>query len=102
MKKFDVHTHLGYSKGESDLLTHLEEAGLYGACIFSYPPKEHNPAIGKDFDARLEHVLGFVSKDRERLYPVLWVHPDEPNIIDNIDKAVEAGVAAFKMICNNY
>jgi len=102
MKKFDVHTHLGYGKGESDLLTHLEEAGLYGACIFSYPPKEHNSAIGKDFDARLEHVLGFVSKDRERLYPVLWVHPDELSIIDNIDKAVEAGVAAFKMICNNY
>ncbi len=102
MKKFDVHTHLGYSKSESDLLTHLEEAGLYGACVFSYPPTEHNSAIGKDFDARLEHVLGFVSKDRERLYPVLWVHPDELSIIDNIDKAVEAGVAAFKMICNNY
>lgn len=102
MTKFDVHTHLGYSDGESDLLMRLDEAGMYGACIFSCPPVEHNPTVGKDFDARLEHVLDFVSRDRERLYPVLWVHPDEPNIIGNIHKAVEAGVAGFKMICNNY
>lgn len=33
---------------------------------------------------------------------MLWIHPDEENILVNLDKAVKVGVCAFKMICNNF
>lgn len=34
--------------------------------------------------------------------PVMWVHPYEENILENVEKAVNEGVLAFKLICGNY
>lgn len=102
MKIVDMHTHLGFTDKNEDILSRLDEAGIYGCCAFSSPPKETGKKNGKSFDERLSEVLRFTSAAPERLFPVLWIHPYEENIIEKIDTAVENGIAAFKMICSNY
>jgi len=47
-------------------------------------------------------VLGWTNGFEDRLFPVLRVHPDEENIIENIHTAADAGVCAFKIICNDF
>lgn len=102
MKITDMHTHLGFTDRNSDIISRLDEAGIHGCCVFSSPPKESGKKNGKSFDERLSEVLEFTSKCTERLFPVLWIHAYEENIEEKIDTAVKSGIAAFKMICSNY
>ena len=102
MRIFDMHTHMGIKCGKPDVLAEMEKAGVYGGCIFSPRPKEHSKEFGVEFEERLAAVLDFTKDHRDRLFPILWVDPYEKNIFENIDKAVEAGVDGFKMICSTY
>lgn len=100
MRIFDMHTHMGIKTDKPDVLAEMEKAGVYGGCIFSPRPKQHNALYGVEFDERLEAVLEFTKAHRDRLFPILWIDPREENIIENIDKAVAAGVDGFKIICS--
>ena len=102
MRIFDMHTHMGIKCGKPDVLAEMEKAGVYGGCIFSPRPKEHSKEFGVEFEERLAAVLDFTKDHRDRLFPILWVDPYEKNIFENIDKAVEAGIDGFKMICSTY
>ncbi|MBQ8696781.1 MAG: amidohydrolase family protein [Clostridia bacterium] len=102
MKKFDMHTHLAYAEGDADIIERLDAAGLYGACVISAPPVEHKSHNGVPFEERLAGILDYVSRAGDRLYPILWVHPDEENVLRNVEIAAERGIAGFKMICNSY
>ncbi len=100
MRIFDGHTHLGLAEGDCKILESLENAGVYGACVFSAPPLEFSEKLGKSFDIRLSEVLNFC--DGERLFPVLWIHPYEENIFENITKAVKMEICGFKIICTDF
>ncbi len=103
MKIFDMHIHsFNFPPNGSALISEMEAAGVYGGCVFSNWPEEANPTKGTPFDARLEEVLAWTRGYEDRLFPVLWVHPYEDDIINKIHTAVDAGVAAFKMICTDY
>ncbi len=108
MKIFDMHVHTRFEEpNPKALLEHLDKAGIYGTCVFSYSPCVIKPggAVLNDsitFDERLEKVLGWSRGYEDRIYPVMWIHPDEENILENVEKAVKAGIVAFKMICSNY
>ncbi len=98
MKIYDGHVHL--MKKEFDTGAYLEalaRAGVYGSSIFSLSPDDC-----PDFDERVSHVLSFVGEHKDRIFPMLWIHPDEDGIIDNVTSAVSRGILGFKMICNNY
>lgn len=95
MKVYDMHIHShGTETDTKALMNRFESAGVYGGCVFSQEPKK------ADFDTRLETVLQWAVEDR--VYPVIWIHPYEENILENIDRAVDRGIAAFKMICSDY
>ena len=85
-----------------NLLERLALAGVYGCSVISNQPLEMDSALGTDFDTRLSEILGWTAGYADRLIPVLWVHPYEDNACEKIKKAAEAGVAAFKVICNNF
>ena len=103
MKIYDMHIHsFNYSPSPETLLAEMEKTGVYGGCIFSNWPKEANAETGTSFEERLEEVFSWTRGYEDRLFPVLWIHPYEEDIINKVRKAAEAGIAAFKIICTNF
>lgn len=102
MKIFDMHIHMGYTEPQADIIECMDKAGVYGGCVFSAPPKNYRENIGKDFDKRLDEVLEFTKPYKDRLFSILWIHPDEENILEKIEIAVNRGIDGFKIICNNF
>lgn len=107
MKIFDMHIHARNVKPTpKNLISALNKTGIYGGCVFSSPPieqkmeEDYNGTLS--FDERVSEVLSWCEGAEDRLFPVLWVHPDEENILENVERAAKAGVVAFKMICNDY
>lgn len=103
MEIFDMHVHAEATPpAPEQLLARLASAGVCGCSVISNQPRQMNAREGTDFDARLAEILAWTCGYEDRLIPVLWVHPDEDNLQANIQKAADAGVAAFKVICNNF
>lgn len=103
MQKFDMHIHaFNAPPVPQQLITKLEQTGLYGACIFSNWPDRAMPSIGTTFEERLQEVLDWTRDYPDRLFPVLWIHPYEDDILEKIDMAVNSGVMAFKIICTDF
>ena len=103
MNIYDMHIHLGLDKSSrADILEQMQKIGVYGGCIFSAPPKKFSSDNASSFDERLCEVLEFVKGRRDRLFPIMWIHPYEEDIIENIDKAIEMGIDGFKIICSDF
>ncbi len=103
MKIYDMHVHANNNTPDPEgLLERLDAAGIYGCTVLSAPPHEMKMSWTNDFDSRLSTVLLWTKGNEERLIPVLWIHPDEENILENVEKASRAGVVAFKIICNDF
>ena len=101
MRIFDMHVHAkGTAVDKERFLSELSEAGIYGACIFSSAPIENKLPWSRSFEERLSEVLGW--REEGRLFPVLWIHPREENIIEKLRLAKASGVLGIKMICNDY
>lgn len=103
MKIFDMHVHAKNTPPEPErLLSQLALAGVWGCSVISNRPKEMSPDTGSDFADRLAEIINWTRGYEDRLVPILWIHPNEENILQKIESASEAGVAAFKVICNNF
>ncbi len=103
MKIFDMHIHTyGPEFDREAMLAEMEKAGVFGGCIFSPPPVEFNTKRGMPFRARLDRILAITEGYGDRLFPVLWIHPDEENAAENVKIAAAEGIAGFKIICNDF
>lgn len=103
MKIYDMHIHsFNRPTNVPELLSSMERAGVYGGCVFSNWPREANAAVGTSFEERLNEVLKISAASNGRIFPVLWIHPYEENIIQKVRMAKDAGVCAFKIICTNF
>ena len=106
MKIFDSHIHARLQQpNPEEILEKMAKAGVYGGCIFSNKP--NNPIEEKyrtvhSFWERMNEVLTWTKGYEDRLFPVIWIHPDEENLIENLHMAKEKGICAFKMCCNDY
>ena len=93
MQIMDMHIHnFGGTPDPAALLAKMEKAGVFGGCVFSDWPQNG------DFDTRLDAVLKWTEGYPDRLFPIMWIHPYEPEIFENIHKAAERGICGFKMI----
>ena len=103
MKIFDMHIHSrGVEPSPEKLISDMDKAGVYGGCVFSNRPTLVNPETGSDFDTRMNEALAWTKGYEQRLFPVMWIHPYEENIIENVKRASDAGIVAFKIMCNNF
>ena len=110
MKIYDLHIHTRGNLGDPDaLLKQLEEAGIYGAGIFSPRPLQGFPPVspgiiadGMDYEERVENVLNFCKPYPDRLFPVLFIHPYEDGAVEKAKDAAARGIRGFKIMCNNY
>ena len=108
MKIFDMHIHgKNTPQDPKALISAWAKAGVFGGCVFSAPPKEQQISSGylgggSTYEERIAEVRGWTQGYEDRIFPVMWIHPYEENIIENVRRAVKDGVVAFKMSCTNY
>lgn len=103
MKRFDMHVHAQKTAPDPEsLITKLEDAGIYGCNVFSPRPIEADSRVGMKFSERIDRLHGWCNGYSDRLFPVLWVHPDEHFLKSKIRTAVSEGVVAFKVICTDF
>ena len=102
MRKYDMHIHTSTRTPDPEaLIAQLEKSGFYGGCIFSEQPSDVHPEKGFDYEERMEQVMAWTRGYEDRLFPVLWMHPDEENAFERVTDAVERGIAGFKFILHN-
>ena len=105
MKIIDMHmhTHLnGITVDPVNLVSDMTKAGIYGAAVFSVSPGVYPFKGVPSISERTTAILDLCKDYPDRLYPVLYIHPDEENVIEEVKKAAERGIVAYKMICNSY
>lgn len=103
MKIFDAHTHARNKTPNPEILIQeMDKAGVYGGCVFSTRPVEQDEKSGIPFEERVAEVLAWTKGYEDRIFPILWIHPYEENILEKIEIAVQKGIAGFKMICGDY
>lgn len=97
MNIYDVHTHLrSLDVDSSKIIERLDAANIYAANLFSVSPRL------SDYEERIDSLLKITKNYPNRLFPILFIHPDEESLSSKIDDALARGVMGFKMICNNY
>lgn len=103
MKMIDMHIH-AYNRvtNQEQLLAGLAQAGIESCCVYSTRPVEASKMEGIPFEQRLTEALGWAKGYEDRIFPVLWIHPFEEDILNKVHIAAEAGIAAFKIICTNF
>ncbi len=103
----DSHVHTGIfgqaydgtiDEMRAKFLKDIAEAGVSGSQIMSGDPR---PADAKPFEDRLHDVMEFCT-GYDNLFPIFWINPVKDACIDEIDKAVEAGVDGFKIIPSEF
>lgn len=104
MLYYDNHVHLlSFEASAEELIGRMDAAGIVGGNIFSTPPIGFNAKFQSDvYEKRISYLLDFTDGHRDRLFPILWIHPDEPDIAEKVEDAAARGVFGFKMICDNY
>ena len=104
MLYYDNHIHLTtFDVSPQDLIQRMDEAGIAGGNIYSTAPIGFHENYKSDvYEKRLQHLLEYTGAYPDRLFPILWIHPDEPEAFDKVEDAVSRGVLGFKMICDNY
>ena len=103
---YDCHIHLmpGHPDGPEIFRSKAKEAGISGGIIFSMPPGSNLLWEGAEpmhWKGRIAHVLDFCSK-LENFYPFLRLDPTEPDAVEQVEYAKNAGIKGFKVICNRY
>ena len=103
MRIFDAHIHARGTRPDPVLLLErMAQAGVFGGCVFSTRPLRYNGNIGYTLDQRLEELRGWTKDYEDRLVPVMWIHPYEADVMEYIPRAVDSGVQAIKIICNDF
>lgn len=101
---YDSHIHLmpdGRQDTPLEFQAKAAQAGIGGGLIFSQPPSDAQEweTAAPCWQDRIAHVLDFCSR-LEHFYPVYWINPTEPDAIEQIVYAKNAGIRAFKVLCS--
>lgn len=106
---FDGHIHIGDGPVDrQELVSKMRSAGIDGGILISLPPGtffRQNSALwgdntrsGRD---RLDNLLAWTSSN-SALFPFYWIDPLEKDGLDQVQAAVDSGVAGFKVICGRH
>lgn len=106
----DCHVHTSPTPdSKEDFLKNLDTAGVDRAVLLSYYPATYlkNISTGATaFDVltpqqALDDVMEWAAFS-DRVIPFYWIDPLEEDALEQVDRAVEAGIAGFKTICFRY
>jgi len=99
----DCHIHISDRHIDHEVFVeNLKKAGIDGGVVLSLSPqrsrKGEEPCSNQD---RLNEMMA-LTQSYPNLYPFYWLDPTEADAIEQVDEAVKAGVAGFKVICNHF
>ena len=107
----DCHVHTNPApQAKEELLKQLDIAGIDQIILLSHHPASFYREDSADGDifakpvrpaAALNQVMEWAAFSK-RLIPFYWIDPLEEDAFDQVDKAVTAGIAGFKVICNRH
>lgn len=102
MKIFDSHIHSREASIDPEqLLKDMEAAGVYGGSVFSpYPEKSTKGGI--PYEDRMACLKKWTEGYEGRLFPMLYIHPDEDGAAEKARDAVSRGVMGFKVTCDSF
>lgn len=97
----DGHIHIGSTAAKPEpLMRAMREAQVDGGIILSAMPRCMSDEMVES-RARLAHVMDFCSA-QPLLFPFFFIDPTEEDALSQVDDAVSAGVAGFKIICTHF
>nr|MDD6335386.1 amidohydrolase family protein [bacterium] len=103
--KLDCHVHImDHHKDTGDmLLEKMAQAGISGGLVTSLAPASFKMVHGEQpsNEERLDFLMNFCSAGK-LLFPFYWIDPMEKDMFRQVDRAIEAGVDGFKVICNAF
>jgi predicted TIM-barrel fold metal-dependent hydrolase len=101
-KIYDMHIHIWSGGDPVNLIEKFTVSGVYGGAVFSEPPAEMKMGHTANGEQRLAQVVSFCKEYPDRLFPVLWLHPDEKGALSLVKTAKNEGIRGFKIICNSF
>jgi len=102
--RIDGHVHIHAGPVEPlRLLDELQIAGFDGAMLISPPPRFLNQGRIETLSSaeRLESLAGWTA-GQPTLFPLYWIDPTEPGALQQVEQAMAAGVAGFKVVCSTH
>ena len=92
MLRYDTHVHMNELAADADaFIAQLDAGGMTGANVFSVPPPSYIfTKETAEYEERIRSLLAVTQKYPDRLFPSLFIHPDEDGILSKIEDA--AGV----------
>lgn len=101
--RIDLHVHHTHGMTDAnDLLSRLNAAGFDGCAVMSESPLPFLEPTGVlNPEQRLKNVMEF-TKGHDTLFPFFFINPTDQDAIEQVDMAVEAGIAGFKIICASH
>ncbi len=94
-----IHIHQGPVEPEA-LLQRMAAAGVEGGVLISLPP-ESVWGTAVQPAQRLSNLLAWTT-GFPTLFPFYWIDPLDKDAADQVEAAVEEGVAGFKVACNRF
>jgi len=103
MMSFDGHIHLWNENSIpcKDFPERLKKAGVSGGLLMSLPPPSFRSEVNLPAPVRIEHLFAWHAL-QPGLWPFFWVDPTEKDAEKQLEKAAEAGVKGFKVICDHF
>ena len=99
-----VHTHRGKPPALRDCLAKMDAAGIGKIVLLSHHPQSFCNAGWPDAvapEAALRAAMAWAAES-DRIIPFFWIDPLEDSAFDQVDRAVDAGIVGFKVICNRF
>jgi predicted TIM-barrel fold metal-dependent hydrolase len=97
----DGHIHVKSTAAKkAPFLKALHQAGVAGGVVLSAFPSNLERQ-SEPFQNRLKHVIE-LCKDEEYLYPFFFINPTEESSLEQVDAAVDQGIAGFKIIATSF
>lgn len=101
----DCHVHTAEKHMTPDeYIKALDAAGIDKTILLSYNPASfcgNGRKVAQAPQETLKNVMAW-AKHSDRIIPFYWIDPLEDDAMDQVDRAVDAGVAGFKVICNRH
>ena len=98
----DGHIHLWNSNlTDCDPAQRMADAGFHGGLLFSLPPAGYQERFTQSASVRLEHLIAS-GKSLKKCFRFFWIDPLDVDVLAQLEKAAEAGVDGFKVICDRF